>query len=608
MEKLNEAIKNYIDSDELFALFIDGQWGVGKTYYIKNKILKEFDDKIEIRYISLYGLQNLYEIKSIIISKLINTSTKNLRKVLKSMKNFQVVPYLNMNNFSDNILRYIDDNSLKKIKNSLMKNNKSALLIIDDVERMSDKVSFEEFLGFIRNDLIDYLDCKVLFIGNLDELNKKADFHKNSEKIISRILKFPNNREVAMDIVNSNLPELFVKNISSKELFNGFFDISDEKKEIIFEKSKQNNLNYKYYHLNMRTLNLVVSNFKLIINKMQDEIKYKSKDFKITLYISLFISLFILYNEFRSGNLNESEIKDLQFTYNDFNNLNTKTSIALFKYLYKNNELANYVFFDIELKNLLLYGIFDESIFLKNITNNFKEEDAKADLLNVLKEFFKLSEIELLEKEIQAIEIIKDKNNENFNYKVKAYLSLLNLKGKNLYLIDDIKISELEDELVDNYDLHQNNLIVGDTINRLDLVSFSNEQLYEEIKSLKDRLINKRTTLMTSIYNQYLETILNGDFTNRTKLKEAYIGMKDIDTIEIIYNNLNKVSNELKSSNEKIINLSAFIKDNHCNYNDNIQLEYIIGEMKKLKDGTKDRVTQMCFSLLIDTLKDIIDE
>ncbi|HDD0385855.1 TPA: NTPase [Staphylococcus aureus] len=608
MEKLNEAIKNYIDSDELFALFIDGQWGVGKTYYIKNKILKEFDDKIEIRYISLYGLQNLYEIKSIIISKLINTSTKNLRKVLKSMKNFQVVPYLNMNNFSDNILRYIDDNSLKKIKNSLMKNNKSALLIIDDVERMSDKVSFEEFLGFIRNDLIDYLDCKVLFIGNLDELNKKADFHKNSEKIISRILKFPNNREVAMDIVNSNLPELFVKNISSKELFNGFFDISDEKKEIIFEKSKQNNLNYKYYHLNMRTLNLVVSNFKLIINKMQDEIKYKSKDFKITLYISLFISLFILYNEFRSGNLNESEIKDLQFTYNDFNNLNTKTSIALFKYLYKNNELANYVFFDIELKNLLLYGIFDESIFLKNITNNFKEEDAKADLLNLLKEFFKLSEIELLEKEIQAIEIIKDKNNENFNYKVKAYLSLLNLKGKNLYLIDDIKISELEDELVDNYDLHQNNLIVGDTINRLDLVSFSNEQLYEEIKSLKDRLINKRTTLMTSIYNQYLETILNGDFTNRTKLKEAYIGTKDIDTIEIIYNNLNKVSNELKSSNEKIINLSAFIKDNHCNYNDNIQLEYIIGEMKKLKDGTKDRVTQMCFSLLIDTLKDIIDE
>lgn len=608
MEKLNEAIKNYIDSDELFALFIDGQWGVGKTYYIKNKILKEFDDKIEIRYISLYGLQNLYEIKSIIISKLINTSTKNLRKVLKSMKNFQVVPYLNMNNFSDNILRYIDDNSLKKIKNSLMKNNKSALLIIDDVERMSDKVSFEEFLGFIRNDLIDYLDCKVLFIGNLDELNKKADFHKNSEKIISRILKFPNNREVAMDIVNSNLPELFVKNISSKELFNGFFDISDEKKEIIFEKSKQNNLNYKYYHLNMRTLNLVVSNFKLIINKMQDEIKYKSKDFKITLYISLFISLFILYNEFRSGNLNESEIKDLQFTYNDFNNLNTKTSIALFKYLYKNNELANYVFFDIELKNLLLYGIFDESIFLKNITNNFKEEDAKADLLNVLKEFFKLSEIELLEKEIQAIEIIKDKNNENFNYKVKAYLSLLNLKGKNLYLIDDIKISELEDELVDNYDLHQNNLIVGDTINRLDLVSFSNEQLYEEIKSLKDRLINKRTTLMTSIYNQYLETILNGDFTNRTKLKEAYIGTKDIDTIEIIYNNLNKVSNELKSSNEKIINLSEFIKDNHCNYNDNIQLEYIIGEMKKLKDGTKDRVTQMCFSLLIDTLKDIIDE
>ena len=39
--------------------------------------------------------------------------------------------------------------------------------------------------------------------------------------------------------------------------------------------------------------------------------------------------------------------------------------------------------------------------FLKNITNNFKEEDAKADLLNVLKEFFKLSESELLEKKFK---------------------------------------------------------------------------------------------------------------------------------------------------------------------------------------------------------------
>ena len=84
-----------------------------------------------------------------------------------------------------------------------------------------------------------------------------------------------------------------------------------------------------------------------------------------------------------------------------FNNLNTKTSIALFKYLYKNNELANYVFFDIELKNLLLYGIFDESIFLKNITNNFKEEDAKADLLNVLKEFFKLVKVNYLKKKFK---------------------------------------------------------------------------------------------------------------------------------------------------------------------------------------------------------------
>ena len=85
MEKLNEAIKNYMNGDELFPFSYRWTMGSRKTYCIKNKILKEFDDKIEIRYISLYGLQNLYEIKSIIMSRIgINTSTKNLRKILKA--------------------------------------------------------------------------------------------------------------------------------------------------------------------------------------------------------------------------------------------------------------------------------------------------------------------------------------------------------------------------------------------------------------------------------------------------------------------------------------------------------------------------------------------
>lgn len=40
MEHLEEIIRNYLRTEEPYALQIDGDWGVGKTYYVKNNIEK----------------------------------------------------------------------------------------------------------------------------------------------------------------------------------------------------------------------------------------------------------------------------------------------------------------------------------------------------------------------------------------------------------------------------------------------------------------------------------------------------------------------------------------------------------------------------------------
>ncbi|STE38044.1 P-loop NTPase fold protein [Enterococcus mundtii] len=40
MEYVQEIIKNYLTSEVPYALQIDGDWGVGKTYYIKNQEMK----------------------------------------------------------------------------------------------------------------------------------------------------------------------------------------------------------------------------------------------------------------------------------------------------------------------------------------------------------------------------------------------------------------------------------------------------------------------------------------------------------------------------------------------------------------------------------------
>src|SRR4029077_13905269 len=47
-----------------FAVFLNGAWGIGKTFLIR-KILKEhFTDKKDYVYVSLYGLTNIEEIDS----------------------------------------------------------------------------------------------------------------------------------------------------------------------------------------------------------------------------------------------------------------------------------------------------------------------------------------------------------------------------------------------------------------------------------------------------------------------------------------------------------------------------------------------------------------
>lgn len=35
MDKFKKAITNYIEKDENFALFIDGEWGTGKTHFFE---------------------------------------------------------------------------------------------------------------------------------------------------------------------------------------------------------------------------------------------------------------------------------------------------------------------------------------------------------------------------------------------------------------------------------------------------------------------------------------------------------------------------------------------------------------------------------------------
>ena len=83
---INDTILNqvmsYIDTDSDYAILISGEWGIGKTYFLKDKIIPEIsktrspNTKQLYRpiYFSLSGLNNLNNLKELMFSR-INTES-----------------------------------------------------------------------------------------------------------------------------------------------------------------------------------------------------------------------------------------------------------------------------------------------------------------------------------------------------------------------------------------------------------------------------------------------------------------------------------------------------------------------------------------------------
>lgn len=58
-----QGIKLYLN-DKLYnyAVLIDGEWGCGKTYFVKNTLRRELIDQ-SIKYISLYGCKSIHDFR-----------------------------------------------------------------------------------------------------------------------------------------------------------------------------------------------------------------------------------------------------------------------------------------------------------------------------------------------------------------------------------------------------------------------------------------------------------------------------------------------------------------------------------------------------------------
>ena len=158
-----QGIKLYLN-DKLYnyAVLIDGEWGCGKTYFVKNTLRRELIDQ-SIKYISLYGCKSIEEIKEKIIFSVFLNKDKNEIKKIESITNggkaicdvikdkISIIPNISITSFCWDWIDF-----------------SKSIYIFDDLERCDCPLNV--VFGLI-NEIVEHHSAKVIIVANEKEIS-----------------------------------------------------------------------------------------------------------------------------------------------------------------------------------------------------------------------------------------------------------------------------------------------------------------------------------------------------------------------------------------------------------------------------------------------------
>lgn len=275
-EEVCELILRYIRKENTeYAILIDGKWGVGKTFFIKNSLKVKLQKEIKetcrykgIIYMSLYGIKDITQLENKIIYSIIENGilSNNERKTSKMLIN-GAKTYINSLEKKDSIMDLI----------KMFQEISKYIIIFDDLERCM--ISITELLGYI-NELIEHKNVKTILIANEDKMAEVESSYQNKEyyeikeKLIGEVIYYNPNIEIILDYICDEEKEQLISRI-----------IKDNKYKIIEIMQK---FNYK----NIRTLKICISKFKTIIEKIE-EVKSTYKNYDEDVYNKLLDNILI---------------------------------------------------------------------------------------------------------------------------------------------------------------------------------------------------------------------------------------------------------------------------------------------------------------------------
>ncbi|MBO1279636.1 P-loop NTPase fold protein [Acinetobacter nosocomialis] len=435
-KRLKELLENNIRNEKIgTAIAITGPWGVGKTFFwnkfYKNVTYKEIRDKKNFyyeasrinyesifdcrkyAYISLFGIENLSDLKNTICTKLtLNPHAKS------DIDRFEFIQLLKntLAQFRDvKVSSYGVSTSARVLESLLFLQVKNSIICFDDFERMSKNLDIKDVMG-----LANYLklekNCQIILI--LDE--DKSD-NKNKDKYSSYKEKL-----VDETIILSSVEPLIRENTSGfderlVELMISFADHLEIHNFRFFQKViklYQNFLNKLPTEVAYSTKEIILTRILqgYLITDFGNELKISWKDFTIEEFVKIYdenekdklddirVKTLINFNKVFNGAFNNSDGWFIQFK-NWFEQRDLDSPIL---YSLANSEMIS------EEKNRIKE---EKSRLWKNFWNNQIDEEFPSKLYEI---YILLIGTEDIENLVYAHEILMKLNAQELAYKLKA--------------------------------------------------------------------------------------------------------------------------------------------------------------------------------------------
>ena len=182
-QQIKEEIVRYIkDQTYNYAVLIDGEWGSGKTYFVKKIIVPSINEQEKfsgtdraVKYISLYGCKNIGDVQENIAWSFAENARQKIKNKASwgnSADKISENAFLSSRKIGNAILeKFLPKDLLYQIASDWL-NLGEFIFIFDDLERCECPIN--ELFGFL-NELIEHENTKVIIIANEKEVSGIAE-------------------------------------------------------------------------------------------------------------------------------------------------------------------------------------------------------------------------------------------------------------------------------------------------------------------------------------------------------------------------------------------------------------------------------------------------